>query len=131
MRDLSVAVDADDDAEDLGDRVRDALGDDADAVEAVAVLSTTPLRRARRRPRSSGSASSPTQKNVLVRVVLRHLDRTLTDDEANGLRDRIYAALHRGSAHQWAASCASGAARRGGGACCSSSRPQVLATNGT
>jgi phenylalanyl-tRNA synthetase alpha chain len=38
-----------------------------------------------------------------VRVVLRHLDRTLTDEEANRLRDRIYAASHQGIAHQWAA----------------------------
>ena len=45
----------------------------------------------------------PHQKNVLVRVVLRHLERTLTDEEANRLRDRIYAALHQGSVHQWAA----------------------------
>ena len=45
----------------------------------------------------------PDQKNVLVRVVLRHLERTLTDEEANRLRDRVYAALHRGRAHQWAA----------------------------
>jgi phenylalanyl-tRNA synthetase alpha chain len=30
-----------------------------------------------------------------VRVVLRHLERTHTDEEANRLRDRIYAALHR------------------------------------
>jgi phenylalanyl-tRNA synthetase alpha chain len=43
------------------------------------------------------------QKNVLVRVVLRHLDRTLTDEEANRLRDRIYAASHQGTVHQWAA----------------------------
>jgi len=45
---------------------------------------------------------APTQKNVLVRIVLRDLTRTLTDDEANSLRDRVYGALHRGSAHQWA-----------------------------
>jgi len=44
----------------------------------------------------------PTQDNLLVRVVLRHLEHTLTDQEANGLRDRIYAALHHGSVHQWA-----------------------------
>lgn len=41
----------------------------------------------------------PGQPNVLVRVLLRHLERTLTDAEANGLRDRIYGALHQGSAH--------------------------------
>jgi phenylalanyl-tRNA synthetase alpha chain len=39
---------------------------------------------------------------VLVRVTLRHPSRTLTADEANGLRDEIYEALHEGTAHQWA-----------------------------
>jgi phenylalanyl-tRNA synthetase alpha chain len=38
-----------------------------------------------------------------VRVVLRRLERTMTDEEANLLRDRAYAALHRGGVHQWAA----------------------------
>ena len=101
VRDLSVAVDPGDEAEDLGDRVRDALGADATAVESVAVLSTTsydalPAAAAER------LGISPGQQNVLVRVVLRDLERTLTDDEANDLRDRVYAALHRGSAQQWA-----------------------------
>ena len=41
-RDLSVAVETADTAEDLGDRVRDALGPAADAVEEVAVLAETP-----------------------------------------------------------------------------------------
>ena len=45
---------------------------------------------------------APGQKNVLVRVVLRHLEQTLIDGEANQLRDRIYAAVHRGGHHQWA-----------------------------
>lgn len=100
-RDLSVAVDAEDEGEELGDRVRDALGDDADAVEEVTVRSETAYDQL---PASAidrmGMASG--QKNVLVRVVLRHLERTLTDSEANELRDRIYGALHRGSRHEWA-----------------------------
>ena len=101
-RDVSIAVDGDDSAEDLGDRVRDALGPDADAVEEVAVMSQTssddlpPAARIRLGIR-------PGQRNLLVRIVLRHLERTLTDDEANLLRDRIYAALHQGAVHQWAA----------------------------
>jgi phenylalanyl-tRNA synthetase alpha chain len=32
------------------------------------------------------------------------LKRTLTDHGANVLRDRIYAAVHRGDVYQWAAS---------------------------
>ena len=101
-RDLSVAVQADDTAEDLGGRVRDALGPDADAVEEVAVLAETPYHRLP--PQAVARLGiHPDQKNVLVRVVLRHLERTLTDKEANRMRDRVDAALHRGSAHRWAA----------------------------
>ena len=101
-RDLSVAVDATDTAEDLGDRARDALGPDADAVEELTVLAETPYDQLP--PQAVARLGIvPGQKNVLVRVVLRHLERTLTDAEANQTRDRIYAALHRGRAHQWAA----------------------------
>jgi phenylalanyl-tRNA synthetase alpha chain len=101
-RDLSVAVEAADTAEDLGDRVRDALGPDADAVEEVAVLAETPCDQLPP-PAVARLGIGPHQKNVLVRVVLRHLERTLTDEEANRLRDRVYAALHQGSVHQLAA----------------------------
>jgi phenylalanyl-tRNA synthetase alpha chain len=99
-RDLSVAVDSQDDVEELGDRVRDALGDDADAVEEVTLRSETPYDQL---PSSAVDRMGikPGQKNILVRVVLRHLQRTLTDNEANALRDRIYAALHRGTSHEW------------------------------
>lgn len=100
VRDLSVAVNADDDVEELGDRVREALGDDAISVEQVTVRSETPYEAL---PQSAIEriGMSPGQKNVLVRVVLRHIERTLTDSEANGLRDRVYAALHGGAAHEW------------------------------
>jgi phenylalanyl-tRNA synthetase alpha chain len=37
-----------------------------------------------------------------VRVVLRDLDKTLTNQAANALRDRIYQALHQGTEYQWA-----------------------------
>jgi phenylalanyl-tRNA synthetase alpha chain len=100
-RDLSVAVDADEDGETLGDRVRDALGADASCVEEVSVLSATPyaalpagaIRRL---------GARPGQQNLLVRVVLRDLEKTLTNESANSLRDRIYLAIHQGSEHQWA-----------------------------
>ncbi|WP_269044778.1 hypothetical protein [Paenarthrobacter sp. Z7-10] len=38
----------------------------------------------------------PGQNNVLVRLTLQALDRTLTIGEANALRDRVYRALHSG-----------------------------------
>lgn len=99
-RDLSVAVDADDDGEQIGDRVRDALGDDALAVEEVAVLSETPYTQL---PESAIDRMGMTagQRNLLLRVVLRHTERTLTDGEANEIRDRVYGAIHRGAVQEW------------------------------
>jgi phenylalanyl-tRNA synthetase alpha chain len=100
-RDLSIAVAAELTAEELGDRVRSALPPEAlDAVEEVTVLSETP-----------GSELPPQaieriglvdgQKNVLLRLVLRDPARTLTAEEANVVRDRVYAAVHEGRAWQW------------------------------
>lgn len=99
-RDLSVAVNATDDIELIGDRVRDALGEDALAVEEVAVLADTPYNLL---PQAAidrmGMAEG--QRNLLVRVVLRHPDRTLTATEANEVRDVVYAAIHRSAAREW------------------------------
>jgi len=100
-RDLSVAVDESDEVEDLGDRVREALGDSADAVEEVVVLSSTPCGALPPAARDR-LGIAPGQVNLLVRVTLRALDRTLSDEEANELRDRVYGAVHRGSVHSWA-----------------------------
>ena len=101
-RDLSIAVPTGTTAEELGDCVRSALdAGEADSVEEIGVISET--------PRADLPAQAieriglePGQVNVLLRVVLRHPVRTLTSGEANSIRDRIYAAVHQGSAWQWA-----------------------------
>lgn len=94
-RDISIAVAADDLVEDLGDRVRDALGDRAGDVESVTVLDETPCAELSDLARARLGAGVG-QKNVLVRVVLRSHDRTLSTEDANRLRDLVYSALHRG-----------------------------------
>lgn len=99
-RDLSVAVDSSDTAEDLGDRVRDALGPNAAHIESIEILSRTPSANLPPAARERLGARTD-QDNVLVRIVLRDLERTLTDHDANVLRDQIYAAIHRGTVHQW------------------------------
>jgi phenylalanyl-tRNA synthetase alpha chain len=101
-RDLSLAVPEDRTAEELGDRVREALGQRSELVESVEVLSEIaygdlPPAAIERLGISSG------QKNTLLRVVLRDLRRALTNEEANKLRDEVYAAVHEGVAWQWAA----------------------------
>jgi phenylalanyl-tRNA synthetase alpha chain len=111
-RDLSIATAATDGAEELGDRVRAALGDDAACVEAVEVLSETSVEQLPPAARER-IGIGPGQKNVLVRLTLRHPSRTLTDALANRLRNAVYAALHQGGAHQWASTGSGQQALRG------------------
>jgi phenylalanyl-tRNA synthetase alpha chain len=101
-RDLSVAVDEQVGAEELGDAVRGALGARADQVEAIEVVAETGWAELPE-PARARLGIAPGQKNVLLRVVLRALDRTLTGAECNQLRDAVYAAVHRGAVWQWAA----------------------------
>jgi len=98
---IAAVVAAPRDAELLGDQVRTALGDGAELVEAVEVLSATPHHEL---PAAAVTrlGIGPGQWNLLVRVTLRALDRTLTHDECNTLRDEIYAAVHEGAVHHWA-----------------------------
>ena len=100
-RDLSVAVAGDDDEETLGDRVRDALGADASCVEEMTACIGTGYDQL---PAAAIGrlGAKPGQRNLLLRVVLRDLETTLTSEAANSLRDRIYRALHQGTEYQWA-----------------------------
>lgn len=100
-RDLSLAVHPSrGEVEVLGDRIREALGTArAGLVESIYIVS-----------RSEGRTLPPAarerigidddQMNVLLRVVLRAADRTLTTEECNQLRNDIYLALHEGRALQ-------------------------------
>ncbi len=100
-RDLSIVTDDDTTAEELGDDVRAALGERASSIEAVEVLGETSY--AGLPPRAIERLGIlPGQKNVLIRVVLRDLTRTLTSQEGNELRDAIYGAVHRGTKWEWA-----------------------------
>ena len=101
LRDLSIAAASGVTEEELGDRIRAALGPGATSVEALEVLSETAYGDLPDAARERlGIAAG--QKNVLVRVVLRDLERTLTDAEANELRDAVYAAIHEGEVWTWA-----------------------------
>jgi phenylalanyl-tRNA synthetase alpha chain len=94
-RDISVAIDADLTAEELGDRIRDAMRDHLDSLESVDIISETaydklpPQAHARMGMR-------PGQKNVLLRLTIRDHARTLTSAEANAIRDMVYKTVHKG-----------------------------------
>lgn len=96
-RDLSLVLEtvAQADVELLGDLARTALGAEADVLAALEIRAVTPT--AALPPAAvERLRMAPEQVNVLLRLVLQPLDRTLTDHEANQLRDRVYLALHRG-----------------------------------
>ena len=101
-RDLSLAAAPGTDAEVLGDRVREALGPRAAMIEDLTILAETPMEALP--PQAVAHIGiRPGQVNLLVRLVLRHPTRTLTDQDANRLRDDVYALLHEGTLHQWCA----------------------------
>ena len=101
-RDLSIAVADDLTAEELGDRIRERVEPGVlEAVEEMSVVAETPADELP--PQAIARIGlRPGQKNVLVRLVLRHPTRTLTAEEANRTRDAVYAAIHEGAVYEWA-----------------------------
>lgn len=92
QRDLSIAAREGVTAEELGDRVREALGAEAQWVEEVALVEATPAAALSEAVRARLGLAGD-QVNALVRITLRHPSRTLTAEEANALRSRLWAAL--------------------------------------
>ncbi|WP_222598566.1 PheS-related mystery ligase SrmL [Lentzea tibetensis] len=90
IRDISIATTPEADLETIGAVVRDVVPEEV--VEEIEILSETPVDEL---PRQAAErlGARPGQKNVLLRLTLRAPARTLTDGEANEIRDRIYASL--------------------------------------
>jgi phenylalanyl-tRNA synthetase alpha chain len=101
-RDLSIVITGEPDEELLGDAVRTALGERIDDLESLSVLSST-LYESLPPHVQDRLGMHPGQTNVLLRLTLRPIGRTLTDSEANVLRDQVYAAVHEGPVKEWAA----------------------------
>ncbi|WP_072806077.1 PheS-related mystery ligase SrmL [Rhodococcoides yunnanense] len=94
-RDISVILPEGEDEETLGDRIRVALDHDADVIEAVEIISRTTHDQLPEAARLRlGTCEG--QVNLLLRIVLRPIDRTLTSEEANMIRNTIYKAVHEG-----------------------------------
>jgi len=102
VRDLSICVDAALDEEMIGDQLRSHLLE-AQCVESLLIKSATgysdlPSSAHKRMGMRYG------QKNLLLQLTIRHLDKTLTDKEANDIRNKVYQLLHQGSAQELAVS---------------------------
>lgn len=94
-RDMSYCVPADYVEEDLNEEIRMALGIEVEILEEVQLLSETAYKDL---PAEAVTrlGCKPEQKNVLMRITLRHLEKTLTKNEANALYRRIYAEVNYG-----------------------------------
>ena len=88
VRDISVVVDKGLDVELLGDMVRES-GVDVHLIEEVIILSETPYEDLPDTAKQRLGIEEH-EKNILVRIVLRSLERTLTNEECNNYRDIIY-----------------------------------------
>jgi len=84
------------------DRIRERVAPSVlEAVEEMSVVAETPADELP--PQAIARIGLRRgQKNVLVRLVLRHPTCTLTAEEANRTRDDVYAAIHEGSVYEWA-----------------------------
>lgn len=93
-RDLSLCVEKSINEEDLGDIIRNQLIE-LDCIESILIKSETAYddlpsaAHARMGMKSS-------QKNILLQLTIRHMARTLTDKEANTIRNNVYKLLHEG-----------------------------------
>ena len=88
VRDISVVVDKNLGIELLGDMVRDSDVDEK-LIEEVQILSETSYEELPQKARERLGIEQ-NEKNILVRIVLRSLERTLTNEECNEYRDIIY-----------------------------------------
>ena len=88
IRDISVVVDKNLDVELLGDMVKDS-GVDTHIIEEVKILSETQYEELTNTAKERLGIEEH-EKNILVRITLRSLERTLTNDECNTYRDIIY-----------------------------------------
>jgi len=95
-RDLSYSVPQEYVEEDMSDDIREALGDKLEALESVEVLSETPYAELPEKIRER-LGCQPLQKNVLVRITLRHLERSITNEEANRMYEQMYKKINKGT----------------------------------
>lgn len=96
IRDMSYSVPHNYTEEDINEDIREALGEMQNVLESVEVVSAAsyddlPLKIQQR------LGIKHNQKNVLVKITLRHLEKTLENSEANLIYDKIYAKINHGA----------------------------------
>ncbi|OGZ72946.1 MAG: hypothetical protein A2832_00550 [Candidatus Zambryskibacteria bacterium RIFCSPHIGHO2_01_FULL_44_22b] len=95
-RDMSYCVNKNDTEEDICEEIRNVFGDKSDLLEQVQILERTPFDKLNPIARKKLGALEE-QDNVLVKITLRHPDKTLTKERANELYDLAYPKLNKGT----------------------------------
>ncbi|BAZ41153.1 phenylalanyl-tRNA synthetase alpha chain [Calothrix sp. NIES-4101] len=95
-RDLSIVTGVDTEIEDICEEIVKVLGNEVDLLEAVDILSETHYHQLP--PQAiQRLGMQRNQKNLLVRITLRSLHGSITNQYANTLREVIYQRIHRGN----------------------------------
>lgn len=95
QRDLSYSVPKEYVEEDISQEIEAAIGTDLSSLESVELLSETDYSKLNETVREKLGIKL-NQKNVLVRITLRDLNRTLTKEEANKIYEKIYQKVNYG-----------------------------------
>ncbi len=95
QRDMSYSVPKKYVEEDVSQEVEAAIGKDLSSLESVELLSETEHSKLNKTAREKLGIKL-SQKNVLVRITLRDLNRTLTKEEANKIYEKIYKKVNYG-----------------------------------
>lgn len=95
-RDMSYCVPENYTEEDICEEIKEAFGDEAYLIENVKISARTKYDDLPQIAKDRLGALEG-QDNVLVKIMLRHPDKTLTKDQANVLYDQAYPRLNRGS----------------------------------
>ena len=95
-RDMSYCVSKNDTEEDICENIRNVFGDKSDLLEQVEILERTPFSNLNPIAKKRLGAQED-QDNVLVRIILRHPDKTLTKKESAELYAMAYPKLHQGN----------------------------------
>ena len=102
IRDISLCTSETLNEEIIGDTIRCQL-QEAEYIESLSIKSETAYADL---PSSAHKRMGmlPGQKNILLQVTMRHMERTLTDKEANSIRNGVYRLLHQGNTQELAMS---------------------------
>lgn len=95
-RDMSYCVNKNDTEEDICEAIRNVFGDKSDLLEQVEILERTSFDKLNPIAKERLGAQED-QDNVLVRITLRHPDKTLTKKESAELYAMAYPKLHQGN----------------------------------